>query len=79
MAGTFSQSYAPQFAGGIFEVTSQFVGQILVDSIRKQFPRQKTQRGDFYMDLTHHILDANLSLIKPNDKKSIRILFERSA
>ncbi|KAN0105402.1 hypothetical protein V8E52_011069 [Russula decolorans] len=76
MVGTF-QSTASQFAGGIFQVTSQHIGQCLVESTRKQFPRQKTQRGDFYVDLTYHILDANLSLIKPRDKRTIQIMIEK--
>lgn len=78
MAGTFSQTYGPQFAGGIFQVTSQLVGQSLIDSIRKQFSRRKTQRGDFYLDLTHHVLDTNLPLIKRDDKQLIEVMFEAS-
>ena len=69
---------ASQFAGGVFQVTSQHIGQHLVESICKQFPRQKTQRGDFYVDLTYHILDANLSLIKPHDQHTIQIMIEKS-
>lgn len=76
MVGTFPQSIASQFAGGVFQVTSQHIGQCLVESIRKHFPRQKTQRGDFYVDLTYHILDTNLSLIKPCDKRTIEIMIE---
>jgi hypothetical protein len=78
MAGTFPQGFAPQFAGGVFQVTSQYIGQCLVESICKQFPRQKTQRGDFYVDLTYHLLDANLSLIKPEDKLTILMMIEKS-
>ena len=61
----------------MFQVTNQHIGQYLVESIRKQFPRQKTQRGDFYADLAYDILDANFSLIKPSDKRIIRIMIER--
>ena len=78
MAGTFPQSYAPEFAGAVIQVTSQFIGQILVDSICKQFPRRKTQRGDFYMDLTQHIIDNNLTLINRNDKRVIQVMLEQS-
>jgi hypothetical protein len=76
MAGTFPQSYAPQFAGGIIQVTSQSMGQFLVDSIRKQFRRRKTQRGDFYLDQTNQVLDTNLSLIKPDDQQTIEVMLE---
>ena len=78
MAGTFPQGIASQFAGGIFQVTNQNIGQYLVEGIRKQFPGQKTQRGDLYADLTYQLLDANLSLIKPLDKQKIEIIMERS-
>jgi hypothetical protein len=78
MPGTFSQSYAPQFAGGIFQVASQFVGQALVDSIRKQFPRRKTQRGDFYAELTQDLLDTHLPLIKPEDRFTIKMMLAQS-
>jgi hypothetical protein len=78
MAGTFPQNIPSQFAGGVFQVTSQHIGQCLVESLRKQFPRQKAQRGDFYVDLTYHILDANLSLIKPCDNRTIQIMMEKS-
>lgn len=78
MAGTFSQSYAPELAGAVFQVPSQFIGQFLVDSIRKQFPRRNTQRGDFYMDMTHRIIDTTLTLIKPEDQVFIRVMLEKS-
>jgi hypothetical protein len=78
MAGTFPRSYAPQFAGGIIQVTSQSMGQILVDSIRKQFPGRKTQRGDFYLDHTNQVLDTNLSLIKLDDQHTIKVMLETS-
>ncbi len=78
MVDTFPQGIASQFAGGIFQVTSQHLGQYLVEGIRKQFPRRKTQRGDFYVDLTYHILDANLSLINPHDKHTIRRMIRKS-
>jgi hypothetical protein len=78
MVGTLPQSYAPQFASGIIQVTSQSMGQILVDSIRKQFPHRKTQRGDFYLDYTNQVLDTNLSLIKPDDQHTIKVMLETS-
>jgi hypothetical protein len=78
MVGTVLQGIASQFAGGVFQVTSQHIGRYLVESIRKQFPRQKTQRGDLYVDLAYHLLDANLSLIKPCDKLTILIMMEKS-
>ncbi len=59
MAGTFP-GYAPQLAGGTIQVTSQFIGQCLVDSICNQFPRRKTQHGDFYLEHTNQVLDTNL-------------------
>ena len=67
-----------QFAGRIFQTTSQHIGQYLVESVRKQFPRQKTQRGEFYVDLSYTILDADLSLIKPRDQRMIQIMIEES-
>jgi hypothetical protein len=78
MAGTFPQSYAPQFTSGIIQVTSQSIGQILVDSIRKQFPHRKTLRGDFYLDHTNQVLDTNLSLIKRDDQHIIKVMLETS-
>jgi hypothetical protein len=78
MAGTFPQSSVPQFASGIVQVTSQSIGQILVDSIREQFPHRKTQRGDFYLDHTNQILDTNLSLIKRDDQRTIKVMLETS-
>lgn len=78
MAGTFPQSYVPQFAGGIIQVTSQSMGQILVESIRKKFPHRMTQRGDFYLDHTNQVLDTNLSLIKPDDRHTIKLMLETS-
>lgn len=79
MAGTiFSLSFAPQFADGVFHVTSQFIGQTIIDGIRRQFPQRKTERGDYYVDLTQNILEANLPVIKPNDKQIIEVMFEES-
>lgn len=78
MAGPFPQSYVPQFASKIIQVTSQSIGQILVDSIRQQFPRRKTQRGDFYLDNTNQVLDTNLSLIEPDDQHTITVMLETS-
>jgi len=72
----FPQHIPSQFAGGIVQVTSQYIGHSLVDSVRKQFPGQKTQRGDFYVDLTYHILDSDLSLIDPCDQRTIQVLME---
>jgi hypothetical protein len=78
MAGTvtFPQSYVPQFATGIIQVTSQSMGQFLVDSIREQFPHQKTLRGDFYLDQTNQVLDTHLSLIKRDDQHTIKVMLE---
>jgi hypothetical protein len=76
MVNTFSQGTTSQFTGGIFQVTSQHIGQFLVESVRKQFPRQKKRRGDFYVELTYHLLDANLSLIPPDDQRTIQIMME---
>jgi hypothetical protein len=78
MVDTFPRGIASQFSGGIFQVTSQHIGQILVEGICKQFPRQKTQRGDSYVDLTYDILDTNLSLIKPDDKHTIQRMIAES-
>lgn len=78
MAGALTQGYAPQLAGGIVQVTSQSIGEFLVDSICQQFPGRKTQRGDFYLDHTNQVLDANLSLIKPDDQRTIKVMLETS-
>jgi hypothetical protein len=76
MAGTFSQTYGPQVAGAAVQVASQFLGQSIVDSIRKQFPAGKTQRGDAYMDGGRHLLRMNIKLLDPEDQEQIEIAYE---
>jgi hypothetical protein len=78
MSPSFAENYGPQFAGGTFQVASQFIGQSLVDSIRKQFPRRRMERGDFYMDGVRNLLRTNLELIHPGDKPRIQIAYEAS-
>ena len=76
MAGTFPQTYGPQMAGGAVQVASQFLGQSIIDSIRKQFPGHKTQHGDAYMDVGRHLLRMNMELIDPEDQEPIELAFE---
>jgi hypothetical protein len=77
MAGTnFSQTYGPSFGGGVFQVASQFLGQAIINSVRKQFPNQKTRRGDAYMDGVRHLLQTNLNLIDPDDRPKIEVAYE---
>ena len=78
MSGTFSQAYGPQFAGGVFQVASQFIGASLVESIRKQFPRRKEKRGDAYADQARNLLLNNFELIDPGEHRRIQLLLERS-
>ena len=78
MSGTFSQIYGPQFAGGMFQVASQFIGVSLVESIRKQFPRRKEQRGDAYADQARNLLRENFELIDSNEHRRIQLLLELS-
>jgi hypothetical protein len=63
MSGTFSQIYGPQAVGGVFQVTSQFIGQTIVEGILKQFPCRKVQRGDLYADQARNLLQTHLELI----------------
>jgi hypothetical protein len=78
MSGTFSQAYAPQFAGGVFQVASQFIGQSIVESIRKQLPHRKVQRGDLYATEARTLLRTNFDLINPSDQSKIKALLELS-
>lgn len=78
MSGTFSQNYGPQVAGGVFQVASQFLGLSIIESIRKQFPGCKVQRGDSYADEARKLLRSNLELIDPVDQKNIKIFLEMS-
>lgn len=76
MAGNFSNSYGPSFGGGVFQVASQFLGQAIINGVRKQFPDQKTQRGDAYMDGVRHLLQTNFQLIAPQEQRKIKIAYE---
>jgi hypothetical protein len=76
MAGNFSQTYGPALGGGVFQVASQFLGQTIINSIRKQFPDQKTQRGDAYMDGVRYLLHTNFHLIDPEVKPRIKVAYE---
>ncbi|KAI0245369.1 hypothetical protein BJV78DRAFT_1288051 [Lactifluus subvellereus] len=71
---SFSQTYGPQFAGGVFQVASQFIGVSIVESILKQFPNRKVQRGDLYADQARNLLRTNLELIDTADQTGIRAL-----
>ena len=75
MTGNFSQTYGPTLGGGVFQVASQFLGQAIINNIRKQFPDQKTQRGDAYMDGVRHLLNTNFHLIDPEEL--VRIAMSR--
>jgi hypothetical protein len=63
-------------AGAVVQVASQFLGQSIIDSIRKQFPGRKTQRGDAYMDGGRHLLRMNMELIDSEDQEPIELAFE---
>jgi hypothetical protein len=76
MAGNFSQTYGPAFGGGVFQVASQFLGQAIINSICKQFPNQKTQRGDAYMDGVRYLLHTNLHFIDPEEQPEIMVAYE---
>lgn len=76
MAGNFSHTYGPAFGGGVFQVASQFLGQAIINGIRKQFPDQKTQRGDAYMDGVRYLLHTNFHLIDPEEQPKIKIAYE---
>jgi hypothetical protein len=76
MAGTIPDIYGPQMAGAFVQVASQFLGQSIIDSIRKQFPSRKVQRGDAYMDGGRHLLRMNIKLIHPVDKRLIQVAYE---
>lgn len=75
----FSQTYGPALGSGVFHVASQFVGQALMNSIRKQFPAQKTKRGDEYMGGVRYLLHTslNLDLLEPDDRPKIEVLYEK--
>jgi|SRR5258707_1107683 len=76
MAGNVSQTYGPALGGGVFQVASQFLGEAIINSIRKQFPNQKTQRGDVYMDGVRHLLRTNLNLIDSEEQPEILVAYE---
>jgi hypothetical protein len=76
MAGNnFSQTYGPSFGGGVFQVASQFLGQAIINNVRKQFPNQKTKRGDAYMDGVRYLLQTNLDIINPDDRPKIEVAY----
>jgi hypothetical protein len=75
-SNNFGQTYGPSFAGGVFTVASQFLGQALINSIRKQFPNKKTQRGDAYMDGVRHLLRTNLDFIEQDQRPKIELVYE---
>ena len=68
MAGTFPQTYGPPMAGAVIQVASQFLGESIIDSVRKQFPTRKIQRGDAYMDGGRHLVRVNMILMSPDEK-----------
>jgi hypothetical protein len=78
MPNTFTHDYAPQFAGGVFQVTTQFLGLSIVESIRKQLPRCKVQRGDEYADGARNLLRTNLELMEPAEQAKIKTLLQLS-
>jgi hypothetical protein len=76
MAGNFSHVYGPALGGGVFQVASQFLGQAIINNICKQFPDQKTQRGDAYMDGVRYLLHNNFHLIDPGEQPKIMVAYE---
>lgn len=71
----FSQTYGPALGSGVVHVTSQFVGQSLINSIRKQLPKQKMQRGDAYMDGVRYLLRTNFDFIEKGDRPKIDLAY----
>jgi hypothetical protein len=63
-------------AGAVIQVTSQFLGECIIDSIREQFPTRKIQRGDAYMDGGRHLLRMNMTLMSPDEKKQIELIYK---
>jgi hypothetical protein len=80
MSYSFSQTYGPEFISATFQVGSQFIGQAITDSIRKQFPSRKVQRGDWYADGASNLLQTNLNLklISSSDQQTIKVLLQSS-
>jgi hypothetical protein len=78
MSGTFAQAYGPQFAGGVFQVPVQFIGQSIIDSIRKQLPSRQVQRGDWYADGARNLIRTHLQLLELADRKNIEIMLRSS-
>ena len=78
MSGTSSQIYGPQFAGGMFQVASLFIGGSLVESICKQFPCRKEQLDGFYADQARNLLRNNFDFIDPDEHRRIELLLNMS-
>jgi hypothetical protein len=80
MSDSFAQAYGPELVSATFQVGSQFIGQTIIDAIRKQFPGRKVQRGDWYADGASNLLQTNLNLkrISPSDQRTIKVLLQSS-
>jgi hypothetical protein len=78
MSGTLSQLYGPQFAGGVFQVACEHIGPSIIESILRQFPRRKVQRGDMYADGARNLLRTNLEIIDPAVQANIKALLQSS-
>jgi len=76
MPDSFPQTVGPQIGGAFIQVASQFLGQSIVESVRRQFPTRKTQRGDAYMDGARHLLQANINLMNAREKQLIEHAYE---
>jgi len=73
MADNSRTNYAPEIAGGVFEVASHLIGKAIVDSLRKNFTGDgKMQRGDLYMNQSRELLQRHLEIIKLDDKTIIQ-------
>ena len=76
MADTLPQTFGPQIGGAFIHVASQFLGQSIVESVRRQLPTRKTQRGDAYMDGARNLLRVNIELINAKDKQRVEVAYD---
>jgi hypothetical protein len=87
MANNVSQNHAPDFLGGVVEVTvggvvdvtSPLIGRSIIDGLRTKFsPSGQMQEGDYFMDRSRDILKRHLQLIEVHQQDLIRLGIEKS-
>jgi hypothetical protein len=77
MSNDFSQNYAPEIVGGVFEVAGGLIGKSLIDNLRKSFaPGSQVQRGDYFMDQSRTLLQNHLQLMEQFDQTKIHRNYE---